>query len=59
VLEALQRLPQKQRRVIELLKLQDLSVKEVAIEVGLSEGAVKVTAFRGYEAMRKLFGVKK
>jgi RNA polymerase sigma-70 factor, ECF subfamily len=58
VLEALGQLPPRQRRVIELLKLHDLSVKEVAAEVGMSESAVKVTAFRGYQAMRKLFGVK-
>ena len=48
VLEALGRLPGRQRRVIELLKLQDLSVREVAASVGMSESAVKVTAFRGY-----------
>lgn len=54
---ALAKLPEKQRRVIELLKVKDLSVKEVAAETGMSESAVKVTAFRGYEAMRRLFGV--
>lgn len=59
VLEALGRLPGKQRRVIELLKLQDLSVREVAVRVGMSESAVKVTAFRGYQTIRRMVGVKR
>jgi RNA polymerase sigma-70 factor (ECF subfamily) len=57
VLEVLGRLPGKQRRVIELLKLRDLTVREVAGQIGMSESAVKVTAFRGYQAMRKMMGV--
>jgi RNA polymerase sigma factor (sigma-70 family) len=59
VLEALGRLPGKQRRVIELLKLHDLSVQEVAARIGMSESAVKVTAFRGYEAIRRMIGVSR
>lgn len=59
VLEALGRLPGKQRRVIELLKLQDLSVREVAARVGMSESAVKVTAFRGYQRIRRMVGAKR
>ena len=54
VREALMKLPRRQRFIIERLKLQDLSVKEVAVQAGMSESAVKVTAFRGYEAIRKL-----
>jgi len=57
VLEALRSLPAKQRRVIELLKLHDLSVREVAAQIGMTESAVKVTAFRGYQAIRKMAGV--
>jgi len=57
VREALGRLPAKQRRVIELLKIHDLSVKEVAAQTGMSMSAVKVTAFRGYETIRRFFGV--
>jgi RNA polymerase sigma-70 factor, ECF subfamily len=57
--EALMKLPSKQRVVIECLKLQDLSVKEVALQTGMSEGAVKITAFRGYEAIRKHLGFKR
>jgi RNA polymerase sigma-70 factor, ECF subfamily len=58
-LDALGRLPGRQRRVIELLKVADLSVREVANKVGMSESAVKVTASRGYQAMRKLMGVNR
>jgi RNA polymerase sigma-70 factor (ECF subfamily) len=57
VRDALARLPERQRRVIELLKLHGLSVKEAAARVGMSESAVKVTAFRGYQTLRRLFGV--
>jgi RNA polymerase sigma-70 factor (ECF subfamily) len=59
VLDALARLPGKQRRVIELLKLHDLSVRDVAGQIGMSESAVKVTAFRGYQAIRKMMGVNR
>ena len=59
VCEALMKLPRKQRAIIECLKLQDLSVKEVAVQAGMSESAVKITAFRGYEGIRKMLGVKR
>jgi RNA polymerase sigma-70 factor (ECF subfamily) len=58
-LDALGRLPDRQRRVIELLKVADLSVREVANKIGMSESAVKVTASRGYQAMRKMMGVNR
>jgi RNA polymerase sigma-70 factor (ECF subfamily) len=58
-LDALKRLPERQRLVIGMLKIHGLSVKEVATQTGMSESAVKVTAFRGYETIRKLFGIKK
>lgn len=57
--EALMKLPRKQRVIIERLKLQGLSVKEVAVQAGMSESAVKVTAFRGYEGIRKILGVRR
>jgi RNA polymerase sigma-70 factor, ECF subfamily len=59
VMEALGSLPGRQRRVIELLKLQELSVREVAARIGMSESAVKVAAFRGYEAIRRMIGVRR
>jgi RNA polymerase sigma-70 factor, ECF subfamily len=57
--EAVRALPQRQRQVIELLKIEGLSVKEVALQTGMSESSVKTTAFRGYETIRKRFGTKK
>jgi RNA polymerase sigma-70 factor (ECF subfamily) len=46
-------LPDNQRQVIELLKFEDLSVREVAARLGMSETNVKVTAHRGYRALRQ------
>ena len=53
VAQALQRLPHRQRRVIELLKLEGWSAREVAIALGLSVSNVKVIAHRGYDALRR------
>lgn len=46
-------LPDRQRQVIELLKFEDLSVRDVAARLGMSEANVKVTAHRGYRALRR------
>ena len=54
VQRALALLSQKQREIIQLLKLEGWSVAEIAAKTGLSEGAVKVTAHRGYQKIRKL-----
>jgi len=59
VREALMKLPRKQRLIIEGLKLQDLSVKELAVQAGMSESAVKVTAFRGYQNIRKMLELRR
>jgi RNA polymerase sigma-70 factor (ECF subfamily) len=53
---ALAALPERQRRVIEGLKFQDRSVKEMAGVMNMSESAVKVTAHRGYRALKRLLG---
>lgn len=50
-------LPTRQRQVIEGLKFQDQSVREVAGRMGMSESAVKVTAHRGYRALKRVLGV--
>ena len=55
---AVARLPEKQRQVIEGLKFEDRSVREVAGRLRMSESAVKVTAHRGYRALRRLLGEK-
>jgi RNA polymerase sigma-70 factor (ECF subfamily) len=53
VRRAVRELPDNQRRVIELLKFEDLSVREVASRLGMTETNVKVTAHRGYRALRR------
>ncbi len=50
---ALEALPQKQREIIELLKLQDYSVKQTAEKLSMNESAVKVAAHRAYKRLRK------
>ncbi len=54
--ELLQTLPPTQREVILLLKVRGLSLDEVARSTGSSVGSVKQKAYRGYQALRKLFG---
>jgi RNA polymerase sigma-70 factor, ECF subfamily len=53
---AVSRLPRVQREVVSLLKYEDLSVREVAIRLGMSEAAVKTTAHRGYKMLRRTVG---
>ncbi len=50
--KALAKLPEAQRRVIELHSVEGRSFAEVAREVGCSEGAARVRAHRGYETIR-------
>ncbi len=58
--QALQSLPEGNRRAVELLKLKGFTLEEAARELGISVAAVKVRAHRGYEQMRKqLTGTKK
>jgi RNA polymerase sigma factor (sigma-70 family) len=53
---ALQALPAGQRRAIELLKLQELSLKEAAAASGATIGALKVATHRAIAALRKALG---
>jgi RNA polymerase sigma factor (sigma-70 family) len=50
---ALQALPSGQRQAIELLKLQELSLKEAAVASGATIGALKVATHRAIAALRK------
>jgi len=50
---ALAALPDSQREAVELLQLRELSVAEAAERVGVSRGALKVRAHRGYRALRE------
>ncbi len=51
---ALARLPPRQRQVITAMKVHGESTREVATRTGMSESAVKVTAHRGYKALRDM-----
>ena len=55
---ALETLPDRQREIVTALKLNDESVKEVSERLGMSQSAVKVTAHRGYKALRRFLGGK-
>ncbi|MDX6242998.1 MAG: hypothetical protein QOE76_721 [Frankiales bacterium] len=52
VVEALQRLPRRQRAVVVLRYYLDLSEREVAAALGCSEGTVKSQAAKGLAALR-------
>ena len=49
---AMEALPANQRQAVELLHLHQLSVAEAAVRVGVTPGALKVRAHRGYRALR-------
>lgn len=51
-------LPEAQREAIVLLKVKGLSVADAAQVAGVSPGALKVRAHRGYEAIRKALGLR-
>lgn len=53
---ALDALPQTQREAVELIHVEDLSVAEAAERAGVSTGALKVRAHRGYRALRAMLG---
>ena len=53
---AVRLLPERQRDVIEGLKFRDESVRDVASRTNMTMSAVKVTAHRGYQALRKMLG---
>lgn len=45
-------LPEGQRRAVELLKLEERSLKEAAAETGMTVGALKVAMHRGLKALK-------
>ena len=58
--DALAALPEKQREAVTLVQIEGLSVAEAALRAGVSTGALKVRAHRGYRAMRDaLVGARK
>lgn len=52
--EALMKLPVDQREAVVLHKMQELSFEEIAVALGISVGAAKVRAHRGYTRLREL-----
>ena len=52
-------LPAQQRHVVQALKFQELSVRETASRMGMSESAVKVTAHRAYRVLREMLGPRR
>ena len=53
---AVRSLPARQRTAIELLKLQELSLKEAAVTSGMKVGSLKVATHRAMAALRKALG---
>ena len=51
---AIARLPDGQRRAIEMTKLHELSLEEASATSGLSVAALKVATHRGIKALRKM-----
>ena len=51
--DALNTLPEANRRAVEMLKLQGMDLETAAKELGISKVALKVRAHRGYAQLRK------
>jgi RNA polymerase sigma-70 factor (ECF subfamily) len=56
ILRALDQLPDSQRQAVVLLKVEGLSITEAAARAGITEGALKLRAHRGYRGLRDLLG---
>jgi RNA polymerase sigma-70 factor (ECF subfamily) len=53
---ALSSLPESQREAVVMLKVEGLTVTEAAERAGVTAGALKLRAHRGYRALRDLLG---
>jgi RNA polymerase sigma-70 factor (ECF subfamily) len=56
VFRLVKELPDDQRRVIEMRFAEDKSIREIAHDLGRSEGAVKQLQFRGVQSLRERMG---
>ena len=54
VRHAVDQLPETQRVVVHLNRFEGMTFLEIAQVLGITEGAVKLRAFRAYETLRKL-----
>lgn len=52
----LEKLPEKQRTAIRMVKLEDKSVREAAHATGLSESDIKISIHRGLKTLMRLMG---
>ena len=59
LLAGLEALPEAQREAVVLLKVEGLSVADAALIAGVTPGALKVRAHRGYEALRRAIGLRR
>jgi RNA polymerase sigma factor (sigma-70 family) len=55
LMQALVRLPQRQRACVVLRYLEDLPVAEVAALLGVTTGTVKHQTYRGLASLRRMF----
>ena len=58
IFRAVDKLPKDQRRVIMMRFADEKSIREIAVELGRSEGAVKQLQFRGLENLRNRLNEK-
>lgn len=59
VADALDDLPVNQREAVVMIQLRGLSIAEAAARAGVSPGALKVRAHRGYRALRARLGARR
>lgn len=52
----LEKLPEKQRRAIQLVKLEEKSIREAADATGLTESDIKISIHRGLKTLMRLMG---
>ena len=57
--QALKTLPEDHRVAVEMLKIKGLSLEDAAARLGISVGALKVRAHRGYKELRRILTEKK
>lgn len=55
VLNAIRELPERQREIVRLLKIDGFSIKEAATIMDMTETALKVAAHRAYKKIRQKF----
>ena len=46
-------LPEKQKKIVYMMKIEGYSVKEVSTAMGMSESAIKVSAHRSYKLLKQ------